>query len=88
MEEGEHQMMEVLARNSLRSMFWLPHMWAANIAHQAREENRIESDLGLRGVIDALTAVRRTCAVCQHVEYIEVPIVYTQVLLPSDSAYK
>ncbi|CAG0900813.1 unnamed protein product [Darwinula stevensoni] len=85
MEEGEFQMMDVLARNSQRSMFWIPHMWAANIAHQARVENRIESDLGLRGVLDALTALRRTCAVCQQVEYVELPIVYTQVLFLIDS---
>ena len=82
MEEGERRMVEVLAGDSLRSMFWIPHMWAANIAHQAKEENRIESDLGLRGIIDAITAIRRTCSLCQHVEFIEVPTVYSQVLFP------
>ncbi|CAG0889357.1 unnamed protein product [Darwinula stevensoni] len=81
MEEGEYQVMDVLARNSQRSMYWIPHMWAANIAQQARVENRIESDVGLRGVIDALTALRRTCAVCQQVEYVELPLVYTQLVV-------
>ena len=86
MEEGEKQIMEVLAGDSMRSMFWIPFTWATSIAFQAREENRIESDLGLRGIVDALTAVRRTCAICQHVDYIEVPIVYSQVLFPVNSS--
>ncbi|CAG0895052.1 unnamed protein product [Darwinula stevensoni] len=83
MEESERRMMEVMggdSSDSLRSMFWIPHTWATRIAHQAREENRIQSDLGLRGIVDAVTAVRRTCAMCQHVEFIEVPVVYSQVV--------
>ena len=88
MEESERRMMEVMggdSSDSLRTMFWIPHMWATRIAHQAREENRIQSDLGLRGIVDAITAVRRTCALCQHVEFIEVPVVYSQVYYHSSS---
>ncbi|CAG0889046.1 unnamed protein product, partial [Darwinula stevensoni] len=71
LEEGERRMMEVMAGDSLRSMFWIPHMWATRIALQARMENRIESDLGLRGIVDAVNGIRRTCALCQHVEFIQ-----------------
>ncbi|CAG0887088.1 unnamed protein product [Darwinula stevensoni] len=87
MEEGERRLVEVIAGDSLRSMFWIPHVWATNIAHQARVENRIQSDLGLRGIVDALTAVRRTCSICQHVEFIEVPIVYSQVVTIATYSY-
>ncbi|CAG0887087.1 unnamed protein product [Darwinula stevensoni] len=86
MEEGERRMIEVQARDSMRTLFWIPFTWATSIAHQARDENRIESDTGLRGIVDAVAAVRRTCALCQHVEYIQVPIVYSQVLFRIDSS--
>ncbi|CAG0895053.1 unnamed protein product [Darwinula stevensoni] len=80
MEESERHIIEVTAKDSLRSMYWIPFTWATSIAHQAREENRIEGDGGLRDVVDSLTALRRTCSLCQHVEYIEVPFVYSQVV--------
>ncbi|CAG0889047.1 unnamed protein product [Darwinula stevensoni] len=87
MEEGERRMMEVMAGDSLRSMFWIPHMWATRIALQARKENRIESDSGLQVIVDAVNCIRRRCALCQHVEFIQVPIVYSQVVTLTTYSY-
>ncbi|CAG0888507.1 unnamed protein product [Darwinula stevensoni] len=80
MEEGERLMMQAMVGKNMRSMFWVPHMWAASILQKAREEQRIGSDMGLRSILDTLSAFRRACAVCQHVDYIQVPLVYSQVV--------
>ncbi|CAG0893223.1 unnamed protein product [Darwinula stevensoni] len=80
MEEGERLMMQAMVGKNMRSMFWVPHMWAASILQKAREEQLIGSDMGLRSILDTLSAFRRACSVCHHVDYIQVPLVYSQVV--------
>ncbi|XP_035826183.1 bestrophin-3, partial [Aplysia californica] len=60
--------------------FWVPIMWANNILVTARKENRIQSDFGLRMIIQQLADFRDKCSLCFVYDWITVPLVYTQVV--------
>ncbi|BFZ13657.1 hypothetical protein BsWGS_16696 [Bradybaena similaris] len=60
--------------------FFVPLMWANQILVTARRENKIETDYGLRMIIESLADFRDKCSLCFVYDWITVPLVYTQVV--------
>lgn len=60
--------------------FWVPLMWANNILARARREGRIETEFGLRMVLEQLADFRDKCSLCFVYDWITIPLVYTQVV--------
>ncbi|XP_029440972.1 bestrophin-2 [Rhinatrema bivittatum] len=68
---------------SLRSSYnkyWIPCVWFANLAAQARKEGRIPDEQGLKLLMEELNAFRGQCGMLFHYDWISVPLVYTQVV--------
>ncbi|XP_041374732.1 bestrophin-4-like [Gigantopelta aegis] len=60
--------------------FWVPLVWANSILVKSRKENKIETDFGLRMVIEQLADFRDKCSLCFVYDWISIPLVYTQVV--------
>ncbi|GFO38843.1 Bestrophin homolog, partial [Plakobranchus ocellatus] len=60
--------------------FWVPLMWANNILVTGRKEGKIQTDFGLRMIIQQLADFRDKCSLCFVYDWITVPLVYTQVV--------
>ncbi|XP_069115846.1 bestrophin-4-like isoform X2 [Argopecten irradians] len=60
--------------------FWVPIMWANSVLVQARQENKVETDWGLRMIIEQLADFRDKCSLCFVYDWITIPLVYTQVV--------
>ncbi|XP_025101925.1 LOW QUALITY PROTEIN: bestrophin-1-like [Pomacea canaliculata] len=60
--------------------FWVPLMWANNIIARARHEARIETEFGLRMILEQLADFRDKCSICFVYDWITIPLVYTQVV--------
>ncbi|XP_060079824.1 bestrophin-1-like [Ylistrum balloti] len=60
--------------------FWVPILWANSILVQARKENKIQTEWGLRMIIEQLADFRDKCSLCFVYDWITVPLVYTQVV--------
>ncbi|KAH9496062.1 Bestrophin-2 [Bulinus truncatus] len=67
--------------------FWVPMMWANQVLVTARREGRIQTDFGLRMVIECLADFRDKCSVCFVYDWITVPLVYTQVVTFATYSY-
>ncbi|KAL3886867.1 hypothetical protein ACJMK2_026828 [Sinanodonta woodiana] len=59
--------------------FWVPLMWVNSLLSQARKEGRIETDWGLRMIMEPLADFRDKCSICFVYDWITIPLVYTQV---------
>lgn len=60
--------------------FWVPLTWANNMLVTARREGRIESDWGMRMIIQQLADFRDKCSLLFVYDWITIPLVYTQVV--------
>ncbi|XP_059143722.1 bestrophin-4-like isoform X2 [Physella acuta] len=67
--------------------FWVPMMWANQVLVTARREGRIQTDFGLRMVIEYLADFRDKCSLCFVYDWITVPLVYTQVVTFATYSY-
>uniref|UniRef100_A0A5S6QU19 Bestrophin homolog n=1 Tax=Trichuris muris TaxID=70415 RepID=A0A5S6QU19_TRIMR len=61
-------------------MFWLPLQWACNLVTKAKKEERIESDLQYKAVMNEILAVRGKIGMLSMLDWVPVPLVYTQVV--------
>ncbi|GJQ86621.1 hypothetical protein Trydic_g15725 [Trypoxylus dichotomus] len=60
--------------------FWLPLAWASNIAARARQEGIIRTDVGLNSILQEINAFRTKCGGLLNYDWINIPLVYTQVI--------
>ncbi|BFZ25610.1 hypothetical protein BsWGS_28650 [Bradybaena similaris] len=60
--------------------FFVPLSWANQILVTARRENIIDTDFGLRMILQPLADFRDRCSLCFVYDWITVPLVYTQVV--------
>ncbi|CAL4068327.1 unnamed protein product [Meganyctiphanes norvegica] len=60
--------------------FWIPLVWASSIVKRARKEGKISTDLGCKAILGELTSLRSTCGGMLSFAWINVPLVYTQVV--------
>ncbi|KRY38977.1 Bestrophin-1 [Trichinella spiralis] len=67
-------------------LFWLPLQWAVNLVDKARMEGRIESMVNYKNMIREITQIRGTIGMMSALDWVPVPLVYTQFDLNSDEA--
>ncbi|KRY78883.1 Bestrophin-1, partial [Trichinella pseudospiralis] len=61
-------------------LFWLPLQWAVNLVDKARIEGRIESMVNYKNMIREITRIRGTIGMMSALDWVPVPLVYTQVV--------
>ncbi|KRX23271.1 Bestrophin-1 [Trichinella nelsoni] len=61
-------------------LFWLPLQWAVNLVDKARMEGRIESMVNYKNMIREITQIRGTIGMMSALDWVPVPLVYTQVV--------
>ncbi|XP_052063016.1 bestrophin-2-like [Mytilus californianus] len=60
--------------------FWVPFMWINSVLVTARKEALIQTEWGLRMIVEPLADIRDTCSKCFVYDWITIPLVYTQVV--------
>lgn len=60
--------------------FWMPLIWAGGIVQTARREERIANDFMLKTLVDRIDAFRGACGSLLNYDWVNVPLVYTQVV--------
>lgn len=60
--------------------FWMPLVWAGGIVQTARKEERISNDFMLKTLVDRIDAFRTSCGSLLNYDWVNVPLVYTQVV--------
>lgn len=76
--ESEKEML-----NSVQSehpKYWIPCVWYINLLRKADAENKISNAPGMKTLLDELNLFREKCDSLYSYDWIEVPIVYTQVV--------
>ncbi|CAG0915306.1 unnamed protein product, partial [Notodromas monacha] len=86
LEEGEKQIFEEMS-GRITKLYWMPLVWATAIVTKARREKLIDADISMKTMIDHLCDFRRKCEKSLHIEVINVPLVYTQVVTIAVYAY-
>uniref|UniRef100_G1Q4L9 Bestrophin n=1 Tax=Myotis lucifugus TaxID=59463 RepID=G1Q4L9_MYOLU len=66
--------------NSSYNKYWVPCVWFSNLAAQARREGRIRDNSALKLLLEELTVFRGKCSMLFHYDWINIPLVYTQVV--------
>ncbi|XP_051827584.1 bestrophin-2 [Antechinus flavipes] len=66
--------------NSSYNKYWVPCVWFANLAAQARKEGRIRDSSTFKLLMEKLEEFRGKCGMLFHYDWISVPLVYTQVV--------
>ena len=66
---------EIVSRHN---KYWVPLMWFATLAVQARKENRIDSEVSLKIILDGLEDFRGWCGGLFSYDWISTPLAYTQ----------
>ncbi|XP_073835883.1 bestrophin-4-like isoform X2 [Musca autumnalis] len=59
---------------------WMPIIWAASIITRARNEGLIRDDFAVKTIIDELNNFRGRCGTLMYYDFINIPLVYTQVV--------
>ena len=61
--------------------YWMPLVWAGSIVQRARKENRIPNDYMMLALIEQIDKFRGMAGGCLNYDWINIPMVYTQVKL-------
>ncbi|CAG0904123.1 unnamed protein product [Darwinula stevensoni] len=81
MTESEKAIFEEMINvRKMTKLFWMPCVWAATIATRARKEGRIKDDHALKTILDHINDIRNLCGKCHHIDIINIPLVYSQVV--------
>jgi bestrophin, other len=59
---------------------WMPIVWAAAIVTRARSEGRIRDDFAKSTLMDSLNSFRSKCGTLMQYNFVNIPLVYTQVV--------
>ncbi|KAJ0012687.1 hypothetical protein NQD34_017021 [Periophthalmus magnuspinnatus] len=60
--------------------YWIPLVWFANLATQARQEGRIQDSIDLQNILNEMNTFRTWCATLFGYDWVGIPLVYTQVV--------
>ena len=72
-----------MQKKSNEKGFWMPLVWAGSIVIRARKENRIKNDQSLEALIHHIVDFRAKLARLHHYDWVNIPLVYTQVSITS-----
>ena len=76
-----------MQKKSNEKGFWMPLVWAGSIVIRARKENRIKNDQSLEALIHHIVDFRAKLARLHHYDWVNIPLVYTQVIVMSSYLY-
>jgi hypothetical protein len=79
LNENERVILEELS-TKIKKLYFVPLVWAAQIITKAREEGKVRSDLQWKSCMDHITLFRQKCGRSLHIDVINVPLVYSQVI--------
>ncbi|XP_078451230.1 bestrophin-2a-like [Lampetra planeri] len=65
---------------SPHNKFWVPCVWFANLAAQAKAEGRILDNVSLQLILNDLNNFRSCCSMLYSYDWVSIPLVYTQVV--------
>jgi len=80
LEENEMAIFHKLDNKSEHPKYWMPLVWAGTIVKRARREGRIRDDFAMRAILDEILKLRGQCGALLGYDWINVPLVYTQVV--------
>lgn len=80
MTENEMNIYECLQKKTAHSIYWMPLAWAGALVTRARKEMRIKDDFAVKTIIDEITRVRGLCGSVLGYDWVNIPLVYTQVV--------
>ena len=63
--------------------YWMPLVWAGAIITRARKEGRVKDDYGLKALVEKLDQYRGMAGMLINYDWVNVPMVYTQVKKPA-----
>ncbi|KAL5019546.1 hypothetical protein ScPMuIL_002438 [Solemya velum] len=66
--------------NCKYNKFWVPLMWTSSVLAEAHESGQLQSEFGLRLIMEQLADYRDKCSACWIYDWITIPLVYTQVV--------
>ncbi|CAG0922466.1 unnamed protein product [Notodromas monacha] len=77
--EDERQILDVMSKQ-VKKLYFVPLVWAATIITKARNEGKIKSDFQWKSCLDHIVEFRQRCGRSLHIDIINVPLVYSQVV--------
>ncbi|CAL4066733.1 unnamed protein product, partial [Meganyctiphanes norvegica] len=87
LEQNELDIFRKMDNKSEHPKYWMPLVWAATIVQRARKEDRIKDDFAMRAILDEINRLRGQCGALLGYDWINVPLVYTQVIFLSNSLF-
>ena len=76
---NEKNIFDDLNSRSCHQKYWMPLVWAGSIIARARKEGRIRDDFAVKTLLDELCNFRTTCGTLVGYDWVNIPLVYTQV---------
>jgi len=80
LEENELMIFRKMDDKSEHPKYWMPLVWAGTIVKRARREGRLKDDYAMRALLDEINKIRGQCGSLLGYDWINVPLVYTQVV--------
>jgi len=80
LEKNELVIFRKMDNKSEHPKYWMPLVWASTIVKRARREGRIKDDFAMRTMMDEINKIRSQCGSLLGYDWINVPLVYTQVV--------
>ena len=77
--QGEHDIIEVLDERTNHPKYWMPLVWAGAIVTRARKEGRITNDYSSMKLMEKIDAFRANLGGVLNYDWVNIPLVYTQV---------
>ena len=78
---NEKKIFDDLNSRSGHHKYWMPLVWAGSIVARARKEGRIRDDFAVKTLLDELCNFRAKCGALNAYDWVNIPLVYTQVLI-------
>ncbi|CAL4236545.1 unnamed protein product, partial [Meganyctiphanes norvegica] len=80
LEENEKVILEKLEKLNEHPQYFVPIIWAGSIVKRARRANMIKDDYALKVLLEELVKFRSNCGALIGYDWINIPLVYTQVV--------
>ncbi|KAF6202441.1 hypothetical protein GE061_004840 [Apolygus lucorum] len=77
---NEKKIIERMEARTKHPKYWLPLAWATALINEARRDDLIKDDFGLKTLIDEVIKFRSGCGTLLNFDWISIPLVYTQVV--------
>jgi len=80
MNDSEMRILDAMDQKTDHPIFWMPMIWAGSIVTRARKEGKIGDDFTVKTMLDEIAKFRGNCGGLTSYDWINIPLVYTQVV--------